>query len=95
MKDLKKFITLVSLVFFIVVSSIFLVKQIYEFRTSNAKVYSLMTSIEELSFQSNILIEDISYYKNQTNILTVAKEKLNMRIPTKSEKILILLEKKI
>ena len=54
-----------------------------------------MTSIEDLSFQSNILLEDIGYYKNQTNIHTVAKEKLNMRIPTKSEKILILLEKKI
>ena len=95
MKDLQKIITLISLVFVVVVSSIFLVKQIYEFRTANAKAYSLMTSIEDLSFQSNILLEDIGYYKNQTNIHTVAKEKLNMRIPTKSEKILILLERKI
>tara|TARA_Y100000590_G_scaffold9332_1_gene11504 strand:+ start:149 stop:436 length:288 start_codon:yes stop_codon:yes gene_type:complete len=94
MKDSKKAITLSTLVLSIVISSVFLIKQIYEFRTSNAKVYSLVTSIEELSFHSNILIEDISYYKNQTNILTVAKEKLNMRIPTKSEKILILSEKK-
>jgi len=95
MKDSKRIITLISFVFALVVSSIFLVKQIYEFRISNAKVDSLLTNIEELSFQSNILIEDISYYKNQTNILTVAKEKLNMRAPIKSEKIIILLEKRI
>jgi len=95
MKDSKRIITLISFVFALFVSSVFLVKQIYEFRISNAKVDSLLANIEELSFQSNILIEDISYYKNQTNILTVAKEKLNMRAPTKSEKIIILLEKRI
>jgi len=95
MKVTQMFVTLMSLVIAIVTSSMLLVKQIYEFRISNAKLDKLITSVEELSFQSNILIEDISYYKNQTNILTVAKEKLSMRTPTKSEKILVFLEKEI
>ena len=75
----SKLFTLISLSVMILFSSVILVQQIYEYRTSLSLSDQLQIKSEELSFQTNILLEEI--------------ETLNMHSPSSSEKIIIFKER--
>ena len=89
----SKLFTLISLSVMILFSSVILVQQIYEYRTSLSLSDQLQIKSEELSFQTNILLEEISFFRNQTNLRKVAIETLNMHSPSSSEKIIIFKER--
>lgn len=89
----SKLIILISLSVMILFSSVILVQQIYEFRTSLSLSDELQIKSEELSFQTNILLEEISFFRNQTNLRRVAIETLSMHSPSSSEKVIIFKER--
>ena len=62
-------------------SSYKLVLQTYEHRALFAELENLRLEKEELSFQSNILIEEVKYYKNQISIRKYDSKKLGIVIP--------------
>ena len=68
-------------------SSYFLVLQIYEHRSTFALLESLKLKKEELSFQSNILIEEVQFSKNQISLRKYATESLGMRTPNLDERV--------
>ena len=68
-------------------SSYKLILQIYEHRTLFAELEKLRLEKEELSFQSNILIEEVKYYKNHISLRKYASEKLGMVIPKDKDRV--------
>ena len=76
-----KLISISLLVSVSFLSSYKLVLQTYEHRALFAELENLRLEKEELSFQSNILIEEVKYYKNHISIRKYAAEKLGMVIP--------------
>ena len=62
------FILISSLALLAFVSSYKLVLQIYDHRDTFSNLETLKLKKEELSFQSNILIEEVQYYKNQISL---------------------------
>ena len=89
----SKLFTLISLSVMILFSCIILVQQIYEYRISLSLSDQLQIKSEELSIQTNILLEEISFFRNQTNLRKVAIETLHMHSPSSSEKIIIFKER--
>ena len=63
------------------------VLQTYEHRTLFAELEKLRLEKEELSFQSNILIEEVKYYKNHISLRKYASEKLGMVIPRDKDRV--------
>ena len=61
----------------------------YEFRIISGKIDQLKIEAKELSFRSNILLEEVEYFRNQTTLGQTARESLGMRPPKTSEKIII------
>ena len=78
---------LVSISFF---SSYKLVLQIYEHRSLFAELENLRLEKEELSFQSNILIEEVKYYKNHISLRKYASENLGMIIPKDKDRVYLI-----
>ena len=78
-----------SLVFGIMVSSIYLVAQVYDFRVTFSEKDKLNNKYESLSFKFNLLLNEVEYFRNQLTIRKVATEKLGMRSPSLSDQILI------
>ena len=78
-----------SLVFGIVVSSIYLVGQVYDFRVTFSEKDKLNNKYESLSFKFNLLLNEVEYFRNQLTIRKVATEKLGMSSPSLSDQILI------
>ena len=78
-------ISLLALLAF--VSSYKLVLQIYDHRDTFSNLETLKLKKEELSFQSNILIEEVQYYKNQISLRKFASENLGMIIPDNQQRI--------
>ena len=78
-----------SLVFGIVVCSIYLVGQVYDFRVTFSEKDKLNNKYESLSFKFNLLLNEVEYFRNQLTIRKVATEKLGMRSPSLSDQILI------
>ena len=68
-------------------SSYKLILQTYEHRTLFAELEKLRLEKEELSFQSNILIEEVKYYKNHISLRKYASEKLGMVIPKDKDRV--------
>ena len=68
-------------------SSYKLVLQTYEHRALFAELESLRLEKEELSFQSNILIEEVKYYKNHISLRKYASEKLGMVFPKDKDRV--------
>ena len=66
-------------------SSYKLVLQTYEHRALFAELENLRLEKEELSFQSNILLEEVKYFKNQISLRKFASENLGMTIPNNKE----------
>ena len=62
-------------------SSYKLILQTYEHRSLFAQLENLRLEKEELSFQSNILIEEVKYYKSHISLRKYASETLGMVIP--------------
>tara|TARA_B100000686_G_scaffold139975_1_gene147414 strand:- start:15153 stop:15443 length:291 start_codon:yes stop_codon:yes gene_type:complete len=89
MIETKKIIYLSSLVIGLMLSSIFLIVQVYEYRITFSEIEKLNQKNEDLSFKSNLLLDEVEYFRNQLTIREVATNKLGMRSPTLKEQILI------
>ena len=81
-----------SLVFGIVVSSIYLVAQVYDFRVTFSEKDKGNNKYESLSFKFNLLLNEVEYFRNQLTIRKVATEKLGMRSPSLNDQILVIKE---
>tara|TARA_B100000902_G_scaffold377278_1_gene409335 strand:+ start:850 stop:1140 length:291 start_codon:yes stop_codon:yes gene_type:complete len=71
------------------VSAYKLVLQTYDHRNTFSNLESLKLKKEELSFQSNILIEEVQYYKNQISLRKFASENLGMIVPDNQHRVYI------
>ena len=71
------------------VSAYKLVLQTYDHRNTFSNLESLKLKKEELSFQSNILIEEVQYYKNQISLRKFAYENLGMIVPDNQHRVYI------
>ena len=78
-----------SLVFGIMVSSIYLVAQVYDFRVTFSEKDKVNNKYESLSFKFNLLLNEVEYFRNQLTIRKVATEKLGMHSPSMNDQILI------
>ena len=81
------FILISSLALLAFVSCYKLVLQIYDHRDTFSNLETLKLKKEELSFQSNILIEEVQYYKNQISLRKFASENLGMIIPDNQQRV--------
>ena len=77
------------LALFAFVSSYKLILQIYDHRDTFSNLETLKLKKEELSFQSNILIEEVQYYKNQISLRKFASENLGMIIPDNQQRVYV------
>ena len=78
-----------SLVFGLMVSSIYLVAQVYDFRVTFSEKVKVNNKYESLSFKFNLLLNEVEYFRNQLTIRKVATEKLGMLSPSLNDQILI------
>ena len=83
------FILISLLALFAFVSSYKLVLQIYDHRDTFSNLETLKLKKEELSFKSNILIEEVQYYKNQISLRKFASENLGMIIPDNQQRVYV------
>ena len=83
------FILISSLALVAFVGSYKLVLQIYDHRDTFSNLETLKLKKEELSFQSNILIEEVQYYKNQISLRKFASENLGMIIPDNQQRVYV------
>ena len=86
-----KLISISILVSISFLSSYKLILQTYEHRTLFAELENLRLEKEELSFESNILIEEVKYYKNHISLRKYASEKLGMVIPKDKDRVFLTL----
>ena len=89
MLEIRKNSIISSLVFGLIVSSIYLVAQVYDFRVTFSEKDKVNNKYESLSFKFNLLLNEVEYFRNQLTIRKVATEKLGMRSPSLSDQILI------
>ena len=83
------FILISSLALLAFVSCYKLVLQIYDHRDTFSNLETLKLKKEELSFQSNILIEEVQYYKNQISLRKFASENLGMINPDNQQRVYV------
>tara|TARA_A100001011_G_scaffold352553_1_gene393412 strand:+ start:327 stop:617 length:291 start_codon:yes stop_codon:yes gene_type:complete len=84
-----KLISICLLVSICFLSSYKLILQTYEHRSLFAELENLRLEKDELSFQSNILIEEVKYYKNHISLRKYASENLGMIIPKDKDRVYI------
>ena len=89
MLEVRKTSIISSLVFGLMVSSIYLVAQVYDFRVTFSEKDKVNNKYESLSFKFNLLLNEVEYFRNQLTIRKVATEKLGMRSPSLKDQILI------
>tara|TARA_B100000953_G_scaffold224820_1_gene186422 strand:+ start:482 stop:772 length:291 start_codon:yes stop_codon:yes gene_type:complete len=89
MLEIRKNSIISSLVFGLMVSSIYLVAQVYDFRVTFSEKDKINNKYESLSFKFNLLLNEVEYFRNQITIRKVATEKLGMRSPSLKDQILI------
>lgn len=92
MLEVKKQVIVSSLIFGLVLSSIYLVSQVYDFRISFSEIEELNQKQEELSFQSNLLLNEVENYRNQLTIRKIATDNLGMRSPLLKEQVTVFRE---
>ena len=73
-KKISFFLVLSIIIFF---SSIFLVNLTYEFRVSFSQIEELNKLEEDLSFKSNLLLNEVEHFRNQLTIRKIATKTLN------------------
>ena len=81
LRDHFKFLSLSFLILILFASSLLLVLQTYDYRSSFSSLENLKLEKEELSFQSNILLEEVKFSNNQISLRKFASEKLGMVLP--------------
>ena len=84
-----KFISLTILMALSFFSCYQLVMQTYEHRSTFADLEKLKLENEELSFQSNILIEEVKYFNNQISLRKYASENLGMVTPDLKDRVFL------
>ena len=89
MLEIRKNSIISSLVFGLMVSSIYLVAQVYYFRVTFSEKDKVNNKYESLSFKFNLLLNEVEYFRNQLTIRKVATEKLGMRSPSLNDQIII------
>ena len=89
MLEVRKTSIISSLVFGLMVSSIYLVAQVYDFRVTFSEKDKVNIKYESLSFKFNLLLNEVEYFRNQLTIRKVATEKLGMRSPSLNDQILV------
>ena len=89
MFEIRKNSIISSLVFGLMVSSIYLVAQVYDFRVTFSEKDKVNNKYESLSFKFNLLLNEVEYFRNQLTIRKVATEKLGMRSPSLNDQIII------
>jgi len=89
MLEIRKNSIISSLVFGLMVSSIYLVAQVYDFRVTFSEKDKVNNKYESLSFKFNLLLNEVEYFRNQLTIRKVATEKLGMRSPSLNDQIII------
>ena len=89
MMDARETSIISSLVLALIVSSIYLVAQIYDFRVTFSEKDKVNNKYESLSFKFNLLLNEVEYFRNQLTIIKVATEKLGMLSPSLNDQILI------
>ena len=89
MLKVRKTSIISSLVFGLMISSIYLVAQVYDFRVTFSEKDKVNNKYESLSFKFNLLLNEVEYFRNQLTIRKVATEKLGMRSPSLNDQILI------
>ena len=89
MLEVRKTSIISSLVFGLMVSSIYLVAQVYDFRVTFSEKDKVNNKYESLSFKFNLLLNEVEYFRNQLTIRKVATEKLGMRSPSLNDQILV------
>ena len=92
MFKVKKQVIACSLILGLVISSIYLVSQVYDFRISFSEIEELNKKQEDLSFQSNLLLNEVEYFRNQLTIRKKATESLGMRPPLLKEQVTLFKE---
>ena len=63
--------------------------QTYEHRSTFADLEKLKLENEELSFQSNILIEEVKYFNNHISLRKYASENLGMVTPDLKDRVFL------
>ena len=86
MGNMRLNLTLVLLFIIAFTSSLALVLQTYEYRSSYSELDKLKLEKEDLYFKSSILIEEVEYYKNHISLREVALNSLGMRLPIAKER---------
>lgn len=89
MLEVRKNSIVLSLVFGLMVSSIYLVAQVYDFRVTFSEKDKVNNKYESLSFKFNLLLNEVEYFRNQLTIRKVATEKLGMRSPSLNDQIIV------
>ena len=89
MIEARKTSIISSLVFVLMISSIYLVAQVYDFRVTFSEKDKVNNKYESLSFKFNLLLNEVEYFRNQLTIRKVATEKLGMRSPSLNDQILV------
>jgi len=89
MLDVRKTSIISSLVFALMVSSIYSVAQIYDFRITFSEKDKVNNKYESLTFKFNLLLNEVEYFRNQLTIRKVATEKLGMHSPNFNDQIII------
>jgi len=85
----KKIVYLSSLVLGLMLSSIYLIVQVYEYRITFSEIEKINKKNEDLSFKSNLLLDEVEYFRNQLTIREVATNKLGMHPPKIKDQIII------
>ena len=81
LRDHFNFLSLSFLILILFVSSLLLVLQTYDYRSSFSSLENLKLEKEELSFQANILLEEVKFSNNQISLRKFASENLGMVLP--------------
>ena len=81
LRDHFKLLSLSFLILILFASSLLLVLQTYEHRSSFSSLENLKLEKEELSFQANILLEEVKFSNNQISLRKFASENLGMVLP--------------
>lgn len=89
MSEVRKTLIISSLVLGLMVSSVYLVTQVYDFRVTFSEKDKVNNKYESLSFKFNLLLNEVEYFRNQLTIRKVATEKLGMRSPSLNDQILV------
>ena len=68
MLNIRKQLLFIGLVFGLMASSIQLIVHIYDYRVTFSEIEKFNKKYEDLSFKSNLLLNEIEYFRNQLTI---------------------------